>query len=167
MATKDDAGPGGCACECKACDDQRHCGRAERGCRVNETVVVKRRKRKPPKPAKPKRATHPSDCDYPKYAGKVDEGNPLYGAFTRAARTLGEVEAAMDTFFGIAKAQGLLAAPNDGSAMICGHHAGLVHDAVDALLRLLSTEAKAFIPLLLQASVLIVREDESEGETIH
>lgn len=132
----------------------------------NKPTVVVRRKRKPVKRAEP---GHPEECDFHRFAGKIDESNPLYDAFTRAARTLGEVEAAMDTFFGIAKAQGLLAAPNDGTAMICGQHAVGVRNKVDAMLMLLSTEAKAFIPLLLQASVLIVRGDDesSEGETIH
>lgn len=170
---KVEVGPGGCACTCKSCDDQRHCHRPERGCRANEVAPKKR------KPIKAKRSIrcaeewngmrcrlrvkhggrhqwrnpverneHPKACDYPRYSGKVTEDDRIYQTFHKTAKLLGEVEAGLDAYFRLAKQHGLFAAPGDGSASICEVHARQIMEDAGRLTALLSTEAKLVIPIL-------------------
>lgn len=130
-----------------------------------------RRKKKPIKKAKPRakvRSDHPPECDYHRYRGTVNQDRRSYQQFDRLAKMLGEVEAALDTYYRIARKHGLLCAPDDGSAAICQEHVRLVHRDVDHLTALLSPEAKMLLPILFMvASGHVTVEGAPEGETIH
>jgi hypothetical protein len=178
-------GPGGCACLCKACDDQRHCHRPEKGCRANEQQEHLR-KRKGTKKAigrvgvrkrlhgKKQSSSHPKECDYPRYRATVNEDSAIYQTFQRTAKLLGEVEAGLDAFYRLARHHGLLAAPPDGKATICTQHATQISEDVGSLQALLSTEAKLLMPIIFMltgdkhaAKVMGVEVEEPTEETIH